>query len=290
MFAIKIPYFDLVGSCAANPCCYWCKIAPETVLIIDDGTAVLVSQKRENVCFSCSFEEFCNKWYFYFDIGTDYSLLHDRTAAALKDETKICQILAKRRGLRLFKIEWFEGLLKSFLLAIAPVQARKAFELLTMHFSRSAELRLYQRPLVRFKPFPSPAVLCASAQVSIEQALFEALPEAAAIAFSTFANCVFSGNFEQENTVESAADFEQYCSNFVFSKYLSSEHLHKFSVYVWRYCCGSKNVYLGGDFSKYSEFNNFAYFAEWYKKIDDIIGFVEFAIKAGEKDGNTRKH
>lgn len=282
MFAIQIPFFDLIGSCEVNPCCCWRKIAPETVLVIDDGKAVLISQKQENVCFSCSFEEFCEKWYFYFDIKTDYCFLHDRLAAGLKGEKKILQILAQRRGVRLFKIEWFEGLLKSFLLVIAPGQTQKAFELLTMHFSRSAELRLYQRPSVRFKPFPSPAALCTSAQVSVEQALSEALPEAAAIAFSTFANCVFSGNFEQENIVESIAEFEQYCSNFVFAKYLSFEQLHKFAVFVWRYCRGDKSVYLKGDFSKYSEFNNFAYFANWYNDLKDIVGFVDFTTNGGK--------
>ena len=282
MFAIQIPFFDLLRSCEVNPCCCWRKIAPETVIIIDDGKAVLISQKQENVCFSCSFEEFCEKWYFYFDIKTDYCFLHDRLAAGLKDEKKILQILTQCRGVRLFKIEWFEGLLKSFLLAIAPGQAPKAFELLTMHFSRSAELRLYQRPSVRFKPFPSPAALCISAQASVEQALSEALPEAAVIAFSTFANCVFSGNFEQENAPESIAEFEQYCSNFVFAKYLSFEQLHKFAVFVWRYCRGDKSVYLKGGFSKYSEFNNFAYFANWYCDLEDIVGFVDFATNGGK--------
>lgn len=281
MFAIQIPFFDLIGSCEANPCCCWRKIAPETVLVIDDGKAVLISQKQENICFSCSFEEFCEKWYLYFDIKTDYCFLHDRLAAGLKGEKKILQTLTKHRGLRLFKVEWFEGLLKSFLLAIAPRQAKKAFELLTRHFSRSAELRLYQRPSVRFKPFPSPAVLCASAQVSIEQALSEALPEPVAVAFSTFANCVFAGNFEPENAPESIADFAQYCSNFVFAKYLSFEQLHKFVVFVWRYCRSDKSAYLQGDFSKYSEFNNFAYFADWYSDLKDIVGFVDFTTNGG---------
>lgn len=282
MFAIQIPFFDLIGSCEANPCCCWRKIAPEVAMIIDDGMAVLVSQRKENICFSCSFTEFCEKWYLYFDIETDYCFLHDRLALALKDEAKLFQVLQARRGVRLFKIEWFEGLLKSFLLAIAPEQAKKAFELLTMHFSRSTELRLYQRPSVRFKPFPSPAALCTSAQFSVEQALSEALPEAAAIAFSTFVNCVFAGNFEQENTVESIADFEQYCGNFVFAKYLSFEQLHKFAVFVWRYCRGDKSVYLEGDFSKYSEFNNFAYFADWHSDLKDIVGFVDFTTNEGK--------
>ena len=282
MFAIQIPFFDLIGSCEVNPCCCWRKIAPETVIVIDDGKAVLISQKQENVCFSCSFEEFCEKWYLYFDIKTDYCFLHDRLAAGLKDEKKILQILTKRRGVRLFKIEWFEGLLKSFLLAIAPEQAKKVFELLIMHFSRSAELRLYQRPSVRFKPFPSPAALCASAQVSVEQALSEALPEAAAIAFGTFVNCVFAGNFEPENVAESIAEFEQYCGNFVFVKYLNFEQLHKFATFVWRYCRGDKSAYLKGDFSKYSEFNNFAYFVNWHRDLEDIVGFVDFTTNGGK--------
>lgn len=283
MFAIQIPFFDLIGSCEANPCCCWRKIAPETVLVIDDGKAVLISQKQEDVCFSCSFEEFCEKWYLYFDIKTDYCFLHDRLAAGLKDEKKILQILAKRRGIRLFKIEWFEGLLKSFLLAIAPEQAKKVFELLIMHFSRSTELRLYQRPSVRFKPFPSPAALCACVYpVSIEQAVSEALSEQEAIAFALFTNSVFNGGFEQENIGGSVADFVQYCSNFEFSKYLSSEQLHKFAVYAWRYCRGCKDVYLGGDFSKYSEFNNFVYFAEWYCDLEDVVGFVDFTTNGGK--------
>ncbi len=281
MFAIQIPFFDLIGSCEVNPCCCWRKIAPETVLVIDDGKAVMISQKQENICFSCSFEEFCEKWYFYFDIGTDYCFLHDRLAAGLKDEKRILQILTKRRGIRLLKIEWFEGLLKSFLLAIAPEQAKKFFELLIMQYGRTSELRLYQRPSVRFKSFPTPAALCTCASpVSVEQALSE-LPEAAAIAFSVFVNCAFAGNFEPENIPESVAEFEQYCDNFVFVKYLSFEQLHKFAVFVWRYCRGDKSAFLKDDFSKYSEFNNFVYFADWYSELKDVVGFVDFTTNGG---------
>lgn len=283
MFAIQIPYFDLIGSCEANPCCYWRKIAPETVMIIDDGMAVLVNQKKENICFSCSFEEFCNKWYLYFDIETDYCFLHDRFALALKDEAKLLRDLQVRRGVRLFKIEWFEGLLKSLLLAVSADKAQKAFELLIMQYGKTSELRLYQRPSVRFKSFPSPAALCACVHpTSIEQAVSEVFSEQEAVAFALFVNSAFIGDFEQENIGDSVADFVQYCSDFEFSKYLSFEQLRKFAIYVWRYCVGDKSCYIGSDFSKCTYFNNFAYFAEWYgDKLKDIAGFVEFVTKAG---------
>lgn len=283
MFAIKIPFFDIEQSCEANLFCYWRKIGPESVLVIDDTEAILVSRKKDNVCFSCSFEEFCKKWYFYFDIGYDYCMLYDRLKASLSsEEPALLQALLKRRGVRMYRAEWYECLLKAFLYAIlSKKDATKAVNALTEIFGIKSVLHLYQRPSIKFKAFPSPAALYAGAEgKSVEQTL-DFLSEDAAVCFGCFVSSVYADNFSCEKVRKTVSEFAQYASGFEFAKYITSEQLLKFAVLFMRHCSSNKNCFLGGKIAELANFSKFKHFATWYSELKDIAGFIEFAMVGG---------
>lgn len=165
MFAIEIPFFDIEKSAAANPQAIWRKMTPEKFLFIDGGEAVIITKQRgDKFVFSCSFDDFCKKWYYYFDIGVDYCQLQTETAAQAECEIMPCllskaDVMETYAGVRMFNFEYFDCLLTSAVYACGynKPSIMALFDAIKKQYSKERLLLLYKLPALHYRAFPTPA-------------------------------------------------------------------------------------------------------------------------------------
>ncbi len=110
MYAITVPYMNLDQLYTVYSDLNWKKITDGKYIIIHKDKVVKVEQRRENILFSCSEEDFHKVWYNYFDINTDYLKLH-YLYRGLGDEFKIC--CNRASGIRVLRLDIFEVLVRA---------------------------------------------------------------------------------------------------------------------------------------------------------------------------------
>ena len=83
MFVIEIPYLNLDQIYDSGQAPRWIKLRESKYVIPYKDKALKIEQQRDRFDFnryrfimSCSEDEFCNIWFNYFDVETDYMQLN----------------------------------------------------------------------------------------------------------------------------------------------------------------------------------------------------------------------
>lgn len=115
MFVIEVPYFDLDQIYKSGQIFRWIRLKDQKYVIPLKDKALKIEQQKSRLIISCSEEEFYEKWYHYFDFGTDYLDINYK-AKKLNEYMKICA--NRGNGIHIIKQDLFE-MIVTFMLATA---------------------------------------------------------------------------------------------------------------------------------------------------------------------------
>lgn len=73
MFVIEVPNFNLDHIYNSGQVPRWIKAKELSYIVLFRDKALRIEQKRAKLVMDCPEEEFYNTWYYYFDLGVDYS-------------------------------------------------------------------------------------------------------------------------------------------------------------------------------------------------------------------------
>lgn len=115
MFIINIPFMNLDQIYASGQVFRWINFRDGKYAIPCKDSCLIIEQQKDRFIMSCFDEEFYNKWYDYFDLGTDYMNLNYKARYIDKDfKSKV----VRASGVRILKQDLFEIII-SFMLATA---------------------------------------------------------------------------------------------------------------------------------------------------------------------------
>lgn len=119
MFIINIPFMDLDQIYESGQCFRWIKFRDGKYAIPSGNSCLLIEQQFKGdvrrFVMNCTDEDFYNKWYEYFDLGTDYMNLNYKVQDIDEDfKSKV----VRASGVRILKQDLFEIVI-SFMLATA---------------------------------------------------------------------------------------------------------------------------------------------------------------------------
>lgn len=112
MFSIEVPGLNLQKIYDSYQTSRWIKINNETYVVPYNNVAVKVQQIKNRLLFSCSLSEFCDIWYNYFDMKTDYVWLNFKIGKIDKYLNK-CSV--KGSGIHILAQDPFEVLITSLI-------------------------------------------------------------------------------------------------------------------------------------------------------------------------------
>ena len=78
MFVIEVPFINLNQIYNSRQALRWIKLKDNKYVIPFGNCALKVEQQKERLIMSCSEDEFCNIWFDYFDLKTDYMSLNSK--------------------------------------------------------------------------------------------------------------------------------------------------------------------------------------------------------------------
>ena len=112
MFVIEIPYLNLDQIYDSGQAPRWIKLRESKYVIPYKDKALKIEQQRDRFDFnryrfimSCSEDEFCNIWFNYFDVETDYMQLNSQIK---KLGGKFKRIAIRGSGIHIIKPDTFE--------------------------------------------------------------------------------------------------------------------------------------------------------------------------------------
>lgn len=110
MYVIEVPFLDLDQIYGSVQPLRWIKLRDSKYVIQNGQCALKVEQQRGRLIMSCTEEEFYEKWYNYFDMGTDYG---DSYFGLCRkgDFLKACAV--RNGGLRIIRQDLFECIIAS---------------------------------------------------------------------------------------------------------------------------------------------------------------------------------
>lgn len=94
MYVIEVPFLDLDQIYKSAQPLRWIKLRDGKYVVQDGCSAVKVEQQKNRLLVSCSEDEFFDKWYSYFDLGTDYA----KPYFGLRRQDEFLKICAVRNG------------------------------------------------------------------------------------------------------------------------------------------------------------------------------------------------
>lgn len=113
MFVIEIPYFNLDKIYNSGQAPRWIKLRDSKYIIPYKDNVLKIEQQRDKFDFnryrfmmSCTEDEFCNIWFHYFDIVTDYFELNNEIK---KLGGKFKTIANRSAGIHILKQDTFEA-------------------------------------------------------------------------------------------------------------------------------------------------------------------------------------
>ena len=106
MYVIEVPFLDLNQIYESAQPLRWIKLRDNKYVIQDGHFALKVEQKKGRLIMSCTEEEFYNKWYDYFDMGTDYGNTYFKLCRNGGDFLKVCAV--RNGGVRVIHQDLFE--------------------------------------------------------------------------------------------------------------------------------------------------------------------------------------
>lgn len=114
MYVIEVPFLDLeqVFNSAQN--LRWFKIKGNKFIIQDGSSVVKAEQQRKRLLLSCTEDEFYDKWYHYFDMGTDYA---DAYHSIARRDKFLKKCAVRSGGVRIIKQDLFECVISSIIFA-----------------------------------------------------------------------------------------------------------------------------------------------------------------------------
>ena len=114
MFSIEVPEINLDKIYESGQNARWIKLKNKKYVIINGEKVVKVLQQKGRLIFNCSEEDFFNIWFNYFNLNKDFVTMMLQ-AKRIDNDMKIKMTRAK--GIRLLKLDCFESLAASVLIA-----------------------------------------------------------------------------------------------------------------------------------------------------------------------------
>lgn len=105
MYVIEVPFLDLDQIYESAQPLRWIKLRDGKYVIQDGNSAIKVEQQKGRLIMSCTEDEFYDKWYNYFDMGTDYGKAYFDLCRQ-GDFLKICAV--RNGGVRVIHQDLFE--------------------------------------------------------------------------------------------------------------------------------------------------------------------------------------
>lgn len=105
MYVIEVPFLDLDQIYESAQPLRWIKLRDSKYIIQDGCSALKVEQQKSRLIMSCTEEEFYDRWYNYFDMGTDYGKTYFDLCRQ-GDFLKICAV--RNGGVRVIHQDLFE--------------------------------------------------------------------------------------------------------------------------------------------------------------------------------------
>lgn len=113
MFVIEVPFLDLNQIYESAQPLRWIKLRDNKYVIQDGHSVLKVEQQKGRLIMSCTEEEFYNKWYDYFDMGTDYGNTYFKLCRNGGDFLKVCAV--RNGGVRVIHQDLFECIITHIL-------------------------------------------------------------------------------------------------------------------------------------------------------------------------------
>lgn len=108
MFVIQIPFLNLdkIYNLGLTP--RWIKFRDGKYAIPDGDMCLKVEQVKDRFIMNCTDEDFYNRWFTYFDVGTDYSNLFYKIRGICKDNVDYKAACNRANGIRVLQPDFFE--------------------------------------------------------------------------------------------------------------------------------------------------------------------------------------
>lgn len=115
MFIMTIPFMNLDQLYLSGQVFRWIKFRDGKYAVLVGDSCLIIEQQKDRFVMSCTDEEFYDKWFTYFDLSTDYSVLNYRIR---KFDEDFKAKAVRAQGVRILRQDLFE-IVVSFMLATA---------------------------------------------------------------------------------------------------------------------------------------------------------------------------
>lgn len=157
MYVIEVPFLDLNQIYESAQPLRWIRLHDNKYVIQDGHCALKVEQQKGRLIMSCSEEEFYDKWYNYFDMGTDYGDTYFGLCRK-GDFLKVCAV--RNGGLRIIRQDLFECIVASIIYSICGRgSAKMALDSVTVGLGVEHVQGMREAGRIKWYEFPLPEVI-----------------------------------------------------------------------------------------------------------------------------------
>lgn len=152
MFAINAPYLDLDKIYESGQNHRWIKLKKKKYVVIDGKQSVKVFQQKDKLVFNCSEESFFTKWFWYFDMKTDYEKIN-QAIKRIDFDLKVCSVRGK--GIRTLHLDLFESMVVALLNKLQIKNVKGKIDLLSVECGPEHNQSMREDGRIRWYEFPN---------------------------------------------------------------------------------------------------------------------------------------